>query len=69
MNTITLSNGSRLVKRYRKGYCFAVAFSADTTDKQIQSAMATGEACFYPYNESSGEFQWDKANRPLRFRK
>jgi hypothetical protein len=69
MNIITLPNGARLVKRYRKGYCFAAAFSADTSDKQIQSAMAQGDASFFPYNEASGEFQWAKANRPLRFRK
>lgn len=66
---IELSNGSRIVKRYRKGHCFAAVWSADTTGRQIISAMAQGEASFFPYNESTGQFLWHLSTKPSHFRK
>lgn len=60
MTTIeTLPNGARLIKRYRNGRCYASVWSPDFTDRQIMSAMAQGEAAFFPYNESTGEFMFN----------
>lgn len=62
--------GAKYVKRYRKGHCYAAVFSGDTTDKQIASAMMQGEAAFFPFNESSGQFDWSKGNgQPLHFKR
>lgn len=69
MKIETLPGGARLVKRYRKGYCYAAVWSADRTDKQIARDIATGEAAFFPFNESTGQFDWSRGNgRPLRIR-
>lgn len=64
----TLANGTRLVKRYRNGRCFAAVWSADTTDNQIRHDMSMAEANFFPYNETTGEFCWELSNRPSHFR-
>ena len=54
----TLNGGAKLVKRYRKGRCYAVVWSEDTTEKQMRSQMAQGDAHFYPFNETTNEFIW-----------
>lgn len=59
----------RLVKRYRAGRCFAAAFSKDTSDKQIASAMQQGEAAFFPYDEAEGRFLFHLCSRPRRIRR
>ncbi len=64
-----LSNGSKLVKRYRAGRCFAAVWSADTTGRQILAAMAQGGASFFPYNEATGAFLWHLTTKPSHFRK
>lgn len=51
----TLSNGCRIVKRYRAGRCYASVWADGTTDSQIEKAIATGQAAFLPYNEATGE--------------
>lgn len=68
----TLPDGTRIVKRYRQGRCYAAVWSADTTDRQVAGQMAQGEAAFFPFNEASGQFVWDSASvcsRPLRFKR
>jgi hypothetical protein len=62
--------GAKYVKRYRKGHCFAAVFSGDTNDRQVASAMAQGEAAFFPFNETTGQFDWAKGTgKPLRFKR
>lgn len=65
----TLSNGSRLVRRYRNGKCYACVWSADTTDKQIASQMMIRDANFFPYNEATGEFIWAGSNVSFHFKR
>lgn len=69
MKIQTLSNGSRLVLRYRKGRCYACVWASDTTDKQIASQMRMGDANFFPYNESTGEFIWAGSNVSFHFKR
>lgn len=69
MKIETLSNGTRIVKRYRKGNCYACAWSADSSDKKIKHGMLMGDAAFFPYNEANGEFLFHLVNRPISFRK
>lgn len=70
MNIETLPSGARLVRRYRKGRCYAAVWSADTTDKQVESQMSQGDAAFFPYNETTGEFLWSQGNgRPSHFKR
>jgi hypothetical protein len=53
--TVKLSNGSKIVKRYRQGRCYACIWSSDSTEESIRQDIATGAARFYPYNEATGE--------------
>lgn len=63
------NDGYRIVKRYRKGRCYACVWSFHTEDKQIQHDMQIGDAAFFPYNESTGEFMFHLANKPIHFRR
>lgn len=62
----TLSTGHRLVKRYRKGRCFACVWSPDSTDEQIARELPFAD--FLPYNEATGEFVRTDLHRPSHFK-
>ena len=71
MKHVILSNGSKVVKRYHAGKCYACVWSSDTEERQMQRDMAMGDAAFFPYNETTGEFVWgvSQCGTPMRFRK